>query len=37
MTMPLMRPKRKNPILRTRQMNLPPGLAPVKMSYSQTS
>jgi NAD(P)-dependent dehydrogenase (short-subunit alcohol dehydrogenase family)/uncharacterized OB-fold protein len=25
MTMPLMRPKRKNPILRTRQMNLPPG------------
>ena len=24
MTMPLMRPKRKNPILRTRQMNLPP-------------
>ncbi|MFL6661713.1 MAG: zinc ribbon domain-containing protein, partial [Rhizobacter sp.] len=25
MTMPLMRPKRKNPIARTRQMNLPPG------------
>lgn len=25
MTMPLMRPKRKNPVLRTRQMNLPPG------------
>lgn len=25
MTMPMMRPKRKNPILRTRQMNLPPG------------
>ncbi|MBU1441626.1 MAG: SDR family NAD(P)-dependent oxidoreductase [Gammaproteobacteria bacterium] len=25
MSMPLMRPKRKNPILRTRQMNLPPG------------
>ena len=24
MTMPLMRPKRKNPVLRTRQMNLPP-------------
>ena len=24
MTMPLMKPKRKNPILRTRQMNLPP-------------
>jgi NAD(P)-dependent dehydrogenase (short-subunit alcohol dehydrogenase family)/uncharacterized OB-fold protein len=24
MTMPLMRPKRKNPLLRTRQMNLPP-------------
>jgi NAD(P)-dependent dehydrogenase (short-subunit alcohol dehydrogenase family)/uncharacterized OB-fold protein len=24
MTMPMMRPKRKNPILRTRQMNLPP-------------
>ena len=24
MTMPLMRPKRKNPMLRTRQMNLPP-------------
>ncbi len=24
MTMPLMRPRRKNPILRTRQMNLPP-------------
>ena len=24
MTMPLMQPKRKNPILRTRQMNLPP-------------
>ena len=26
MTMPLMRPKRKNPVLRTPQMNLPPGL-----------
>ncbi len=25
MTMPLMRPPRKNPVLRTRQMNLPPG------------
>jgi NAD(P)-dependent dehydrogenase (short-subunit alcohol dehydrogenase family)/uncharacterized OB-fold protein len=25
MTMPLMRPKRKNPIIRTRQMSLPPG------------
>ncbi|MFC5606769.1 SDR family NAD(P)-dependent oxidoreductase [Variovorax soli] len=25
MTMPLMRPKRKNPVLRTQQMNLPPG------------
>ena len=25
MTMPLMKPKRKNPVLRTRQMNLPPG------------
>ena len=25
MTMPLMRPKRKNPVLRTPQMNLPPG------------
>ncbi len=25
MTMPLMKPKRKNPILRTPQMNLPPG------------
>ena len=25
MTMPLVRPKRKNPVLRTRQMNLPPG------------
>lgn len=25
MTMPLMKPRRKNPILRTRQMNLPPG------------
>jgi NAD(P)-dependent dehydrogenase (short-subunit alcohol dehydrogenase family)/uncharacterized OB-fold protein len=25
MTMPLMRPKRKNPVLRTRQMSLPPG------------
>jgi NAD(P)-dependent dehydrogenase (short-subunit alcohol dehydrogenase family)/uncharacterized OB-fold protein len=25
MTMPLMHPKRKNPILRTRQMSLPPG------------
>jgi NAD(P)-dependent dehydrogenase (short-subunit alcohol dehydrogenase family)/uncharacterized OB-fold protein len=25
MTMPLLRPKRKNPVLRTRQMNLPPG------------
>lgn len=24
MTMPLMKPKRKNPVLRTRQMNLPP-------------
>lgn len=24
MTMPLLRPKRKNPVLRTRQMNLPP-------------
>ena len=24
MTMPLMRPRRKNPVLRTRQMNLPP-------------
>jgi len=24
MTMPLMRPKRKNPVLRTRQMNVPP-------------
>ena len=24
MTMPMMKPKRKNPILRTRQMNLPP-------------
>ncbi|MDM0056922.1 SDR family NAD(P)-dependent oxidoreductase [Variovorax fucosicus] len=24
MTMPMMRPKRKNPVLRTRQMNLPP-------------
>ncbi len=24
MTMPLMRPKRKNPVLRTRQLNLPP-------------
>jgi len=24
MTMPLMRPKRKNPVLRTQQMNLPP-------------
>ena len=24
MTMPLMRPKRKNPVIRTRQMNLPP-------------
>src|SRR5207248_6917450 len=23
-TMPLMKPKRKNPVLRTRQMNLPP-------------
>jgi NAD(P)-dependent dehydrogenase (short-subunit alcohol dehydrogenase family)/uncharacterized OB-fold protein len=25
MTMPLMQPKRKNPVLRTRQLNLPPG------------
>ena len=25
MTMPLMHPKRKNPLLRTRQLNLPPG------------
>ncbi|PIF74323.1 NAD(P)-dependent dehydrogenase (short-subunit alcohol dehydrogenase family) [Variovorax sp. 54] len=25
MTMPMMRPPRKNPVLRTRQMNLPPG------------
>ncbi|MBV8538308.1 MAG: short-chain dehydrogenase, partial [Alphaproteobacteria bacterium] len=25
MTMPLMKPKRKNPVLRTRQMNVPPG------------
>ncbi len=25
MTMPLMRPKRKNPVIRTRQMSLPPG------------
>ncbi len=25
MTLPLMRPPRKNPVLRTRQMNLPPG------------
>jgi NAD(P)-dependent dehydrogenase (short-subunit alcohol dehydrogenase family)/uncharacterized OB-fold protein len=25
MTMPLMKPKRKNPVLRTRQINLPPG------------
>ncbi len=25
MTMPLMKPRRKNPVLRTRQMNLPPG------------
>jgi len=25
MTMPLMHPKRKNPVLRTRQLNLPPG------------
>lgn len=25
MTMPLMKPPRKNPVLRTRQMNLPPG------------
>ena len=25
MTMPLMRPQRKNPVLRTRQMSLPPG------------
>src|SRR5262245_23713003 len=25
MTMPLMKPQRKNPVLRTRQMNLPPG------------
>ncbi len=25
MTMPLMRPKHKNPVLRTRQMSLPPG------------
>ena len=25
MTMPLMRPERKNPVLRTRQMSLPPG------------
>ncbi len=25
MSMPLLRPKRKNPVLRTRQMNLPPG------------
>jgi len=25
MTMPLMRPKRRNPVLRTRQMSLPPG------------
>ena len=24
MTMPLMKPRRKNPVLRTRQMNLPP-------------
>ena len=24
MTMPLMKPRRKNPLLRTRQMNLPP-------------
>ena len=24
MTMPLMRPKRKNPVRRTRQMNVPP-------------
>ena len=24
MTMPLMKPKRKNPVLRTQQMNLPP-------------
>jgi ribosomal protein L40E len=24
MTMPLMKPKKKNPVLRTRQMNLPP-------------
>jgi hypothetical protein len=28
MTMPLMRPKRKNPVLRTRQMNVPPGARP---------
>jgi len=27
MTMPLMQPKRKNPVLRTRQMNLPRGRA----------
>jgi NAD(P)-dependent dehydrogenase (short-subunit alcohol dehydrogenase family)/uncharacterized OB-fold protein len=26
MTMPLMRPKRKNPVIRTRQMSLPPGV-----------
>ena len=25
MTMPMMHPKRKNPVLRTQQMNLPPG------------
>ena len=24
MTMPLMKPRKKNPVLRTRQMNLPP-------------
>ena len=32
MTMPLMRPKRKNPVLRTRQMNLPPGRAAASRS-----
>ena len=36
MTMPLMRPKRKNPLLRTRQMNAPPG-ARGRMALSLTA